>query len=117
MRSFDRLAVARRSTSVTAHEQYWNAREVSHCVRDAAVDHVLDEPMAVSRHGDEIAAFAIGRLRDLARRIAASQKALHVDARRLERCTRLLEILAVDTHLLRLAEIELLDVSRRETVG
>ena len=53
---------------------------MAHLVRHAAVDHVLDEAMAVGRHGDEIAGFARRRIGYLLGRVTTGEQRLRLDA-------------------------------------
>src|SRR6185503_20993491 len=88
-----------------------------HFVCDAAVDHVLEKPVPVRRHGDEVAPFPRRGVGDLSRRIAAGEQGVRLDAVRAQRRARLLEILAIEAHFLGLAQMELFHIARRPTVG
>ena len=81
------------------------------------MDHVADELVPVRRHRDQVAVLALGRRGDLGRRIARGEDRFGLHSRRNESGSDALEVLAVLAHLLRLAQVELLDVARRPAVG
>src|SRR5690349_14179834 len=88
-----------------------------HLVGDAAVNHVLDEAMPMSRHRDEVAALPFRSESDLLARIAASQQALGFDTVSFQLVADLFEIIAVGAHLFRLAQLKLIGVARGESVS
>src|SRR6476661_1387313 len=101
----------------SAHEQYRDRAPMPKRLRHAAVQQIREETMAVRGHGDEVAALALCRRRDLAHRIAAREYRVRLEAVALEPGGDSLEIRSVALNLLALAERELMDVSRRPAIG
>ena len=73
--------------------------------------------MPVRRHGDEITLLALGASRDFLGGIAAGQNRFRLVSFLLEVVGDRLDVLAVALHLLRLTEVELIDIPRCPPVG
>ena len=91
--------------------------QVPHPVGGGAVEHVGEKTVAVRGHGDEVDPFSLRHANQLGRRIAHRQLAADrkplASQRRLERR----EIRAVGAHLLRLAQLQIVEVPRGKAVG
>src|SRR2546427_390252 len=72
--------------------------------------------MPVRGHGDQVALLTLGRRRDFPRRLAPRQDRVGVEAFRLQPAAEVFEIRAVLLDLLRLPQVELVDVARHPPV-
>src|SRR5262245_58392240 len=86
-------------------------------IGDASVQQVLYKTVAMRRHGDQITALTNRGSSDLLARIAARQERFGFDPVGNQRFARLLEVDAVDSHFLRLTQVELLHVPRGPAVS
>ena len=82
-----------------------------------AEQHVLDEAVAVRGHRDQIDALILRHLDQLRRRIAHREPGLHRQAARRQLAAQLLEVVAIRSHLLALAQLQLIEVARGPAVG
>src|SRR5687767_13528605 len=101
----------------SSKQQHWNTRYVPDGTGNAAVDEIGEESVAVRGHCDEIAILALRRRRDLRRRIAAREQGLRREAVRRQPLGQPFDVIAVGSHLLRLAKVQMPDVARRPSVG
>jgi hypothetical protein len=108
---------ARRRCARAAHEQHGDRGAVPHRVRDAAVDDVADEAVAVRRHRDQVAPLALGRREDLVGGVAVREQRVGVEPVARQLGAQAVEVREVLLHLLRLAQRELLEVARGPAVG
>src|SRR3954467_6217230 len=83
---------------------------------DAAAKNVGQTPMTVCRHRDEIALLADCASGDFLCWITACENGFCLEAFLLQGIGDAFDVLAVALHLLRLAELELIDVSRRPAI-
>ena len=90
---------------------------MSDCVGDASAYHVPNEPVAVRRHGYEIAFLALSRVDDLVRRVSRRENRIRIESCTVERILDLFDVCAIDLHLFALAQRELADVARSPSVG
>src|SRR4029077_3643206 len=80
------------------------------------MDDVSNSPMSMGRHRDEVAVLALSTCRDLLSRISTRQNRLGFESLFLEGIRDRLDVLAIALHLLRLTEVELVDVARGPAV-
>lgn len=86
-------------------------------VGGGAIQDILNALVTVHRHGDQVALFTIGRRGDLGRRVATGEKRIGFESLGTERRAAMLDVLAIDAHLLRLAELKRVLMPRRPSVG
>jgi imidazolonepropionase-like amidohydrolase len=91
--------------------------EVTDLVGSRAEQDVLDEAVAVGRHRDQVDALFLGHLHQLGRRIAHRQTGIDGQPTRFELTAQSIQVVAVDFHFLGFAQLELVEVPRRPTVG
>src|SRR3954463_1428981 len=102
---------------ISTHHQHWKHRDVPELTSHTAPQNVRQAAMPVRRHRDQVALLAYPAGRDLTRRVAARQNRLSLKTVALERVGDRFDVLAVALHLLRFAQVELIDVARRPAVG
>ena len=90
--------------------------EMPEAVDGRAVYEVGQEPVAVRRHGNQIDLFLFGDAHQLRRRIARGEARLHVEAAARQLGAELVQVGAIVFHLLRLAQLKIVEVARDHTV-
>src|SRR4030088_411592 len=95
-----------------AHHQHGQHRNMSQLAGDASANDVGQSTMSMRRHGDEIALLTLAAGSNLLGGITTRQNRFSLVAILLQIVSESLDVLAVASHLFRLTEVELIDVSR-----
>ena len=100
-----------------AQQEYRNLYQMANTVDRRASNEIVEEAMTMGRHRQQIDAAFLRKADELRGRVAHRQLGRDLESMRSEIGGDPREVIAVVLHLLRLAQLQLIEIARRPSVG